>query len=1082
MKSPIMKIIFFLFTFTLHNLSMAKTYVVKFKEKAEPEILKTFKGKWTLFTHYHSDYFQNLYNYEVNSTLAQNEINRLKSLSITDTIEDIITVTSSSIDPAPISTSKSKDPFYIYQWGLDFQNQKVFNEINDLENQLIKGIKTSDINAGNLDNLNAKFKKDIIVAIIDTGVDYNHPDLFNNIYTNDIECIDGKIPFDPVISHDENIYPGDCKGWDFTGKKELGSNRPEDFVGHGTHLAGIISATRNNNIGLSGFSNRIKILPIKVLTNKGESSQAIGTSDRLSKAILYAISMKADVINLSLGWPLSFDREHLKNAVLEAVKQGVTVVAAAGNNDHSEPIMPCGYQGVICVGSSDPDMKISDFSNFGAHVDVLAPGNNILSTFPTANTPLFFDFNGYEIKSGTSQSTPYVSALVASIKGVHPELSENEVKLRVFNSAKTPYISDNKFSNGSIINFKRALEKPGRILKPIFKGFNRVKVDIIDKSFNFEIKLNDFGTNIEDGIITIEKQNNVIFNKRIFKLGPTHKKINVSGKLKNLDINFLQKFTLKISYHGLTDIYKFEKRFYLDLVDSIHIKKFEIIGANPKSVTQISTLNQMHHPYDFPFYYTTTENKKGLVVSLFTKKNDKIMNIGTTILPAAKSLLSIHRVDVNNDGKADILVRSLIEVENKGDQLNESSEKSTTIMYSYLNESMNPLFFEKKVIGNKNKIINHSHMHLNFEGVILQDLKNFAFSKVDFGKYGKISIPVYTTYGAQPSSDTNPNPFSQLRRRVFSSKIYFFEPKISEKGVSLTTRTFNTNKFTDSFKKKIGFRPFEQVFVVKFMQQSFSDIKTGKFSLLISHESERKLPHNYTLKVHDLINRKWSLDEIKGQNLNLSDFITERAYDLTKKSQYEHDVTLQIIGYEKSSSLMWEEYTIKENRLNALSIVQKNIFDPLEFPIKTYISGEKTFRFYLTPSRIYLEQRDAENKKTFTFPVHVSSFLPGVLFREQHYPISLFASGENKPAIYVDSTQISSRNIYLITTDEEKMYAPVRFNFNIPENCKALNPVVIDAYKYEYSIQCFNTNGTSEIIYVPLETKRPNLNSKYILN
>ena len=182
-----------------------------------------------------------------------------------------------------------------------------------------------------------------------------------------------------------------------------------------------------------------------------------------------------------------------------------------------------------------------------------------------------------------------------------------------------------------------------------------------------------------------------------------------------------------------------------------------------------------------------------------------------------------------------------------------------------------------------------------------------------------------------------------------------------------------------------------------------------------------------------------------------------------------HDIDLKIVGYEKSSRLMWEEYSLNNDTINYNAISQENVHDTLEYPIKTYFEDNKTYRLFLTPSRIFMDVSENGESKKLSFPVHVSSFLPGMLFREQHFPISYVEKGKKKPALYVDSTQISSRNIYLITADEDKIIAPIKYNVNIPENCKPMNPVVLDAYKYEYSIQCFKDRGKSELIFVPLE-------------
>lgn len=1046
---------------TISIAANAETLLLKVNKNFKKEQIK---GELTRFTNYKSEYFSNLYHLETKQVVSNSDLMKLRSMKGVESVERTSSITTTSIDPADISTRKTSDPLYVYQWGYDFQNQKVYNEVNDLENLLIKGNKKADIGVSNLKDISKKFHRDVIVAVIDTGVDYNHPDLKDNIFKNEVECENGEIPFDPETSNDDNEYKGDCKGWDFTGKEKPGTNRPEDFVGHGSHIAGIISAVKDNGIGLGSVSNKIKILPIKVLSNKAEDSQALGTSDRLSKAILYAVSMKADVINLSLGWPLSFDKDHLREAVKEAVNKGVTVVAAAGNNDHSEPIMPCAYEGVICVGSNDPNTSMSDFSNFGAHVDVLAPGNNILSTIPTANTPLFFDQNGYEIKSGTSQAAPYVSALIATIKGTHKDISEEQMKAKLLGGARTPYKTKAKFASGSIINFERSLNFDDVIIKPSFKGFNRVRMSLTDNSFQFEIGLSRYGTKVKKVKLKVRGSNDMILDQEDFNLTDENK-ITVSGKMKSSSANVLQAFKLSVNYAKKTEEYQFEKRFYIDFSEVKEARKFEIMGANPKSISQMATLNYHHTPYDFPYYYTTTDHKQGTILSLFTKQRDKVMNIGTTLIKDVSTIISIHRLDANFDGKADILVRSLLEKKDEEGNITEQ-----TVQYSYLTEKLRPLFFESEDLPDgKKRLINFSNMKLKFEGVILEDLNDFALTKVKYDRFGDILVPVYTKYGDNPEADRNPNPFARLRRRVFSAKIFYYLPELNDKETTLVTRTINNNKFTDNFKRKIGFRPFEQMFVVKFAKQTYEDIKKGQFSLLISHESERKLARNYVLKFNSVTQGDWTIDRLGGQSLNLSEFVTERAFDLDASSILSHVADLQIIGHEKSSSLSWEEYSVNKGRIDYVSIIQDNVFDTLEYPIKTYLKGAKTYRFFQTPSRIHLEVEMNQRKKKYSYPVHISSFLPGMLFREQHYPMSFVDKGEVKPALYVDSTQIASRNIYMITLSDEKIYAPIRFNINIPEKCKALNPVIIDQYKYEYSIQCFGERGKSELIYIPVE-------------
>ncbi|MBD66360.1 MAG: hypothetical protein CME62_14210 [Halobacteriovoraceae bacterium] len=1025
------------------------TYIIKAKDAKSFEHLLKQKSI-TRFTSYKSSYFSSLLSFQGN----------IKDIDpkLISHYEEISEVSSQSITPADIVTAKTTDPYYTYQWGLDYQDQKVFNELTDIQNILIPGAKQFDIGYPKETPL---LKKNALVAVIDTGVDYNHPDLKEAIYKNEVECINGEIPFNPDRSLDDNIYPGDCKGWDFTGRKELGTNRPEDYVGHGTHIAGIIAATRDNQMGVAGLSNQIKILPIKVLSQSSEDSQAIGTSDRLSKAILYAVQMEVDVINLSLGWPLSFDKEHLKEAVKEAVNKGVIVIAAAGNNDHGEPIMPCAYEGVICVGATDPNGEISDFSNYGAHVDILAPGNNILSTYPTAITPLFFDVNGYENKSGTSQAAPYVSALAAMIKAHEPELDADDVKAKLFTSAKK-LVDQRKFVKKGIINIEKALTSQAKILMPRLKGFGRVKVNPETRNFNFDLQFDDFNTQPGLAKIILEASGDIQLDKRVFYV-KGKQRVSIKGSIAKLDLNYKQDFTLKVTLNKKREIYKFQKSFYVELDELAEARSVSVQGLPPAQLPKLATLHYHHFPFDKPFYYVAHKQTNSTVLSILTEQQDKISPLGTTMLKDASSVLSIHRIDANFDGVADFIVRY---IETK--KVNGEDEQK--IVFAYFNEKLRPLFTQKDTTGDRVKLINHSVFKLKFEGVILQDLDNFAWSKQRLEGHGEISVPVYLGFADQPAADQNPNPFSQLRRRAFSSKIYFYEPVIDEdnEGV-LVTRTLNTNRFVDEVKKQIKFKPFERIFLLKFEAQSLTDISEGRFSLLVSKESMKRPASNHILKFHQLNDQSWEIENLAESKLMLSQFMIERGFDLDQDNLLPMQTNQKLVGYEKSTRLSWEEFSITD-QLNYVEIIQKDQHDSLELPIKTYFAKDGTFRFFMTPSRIFMHKTTKDNAiKTETFPIHVSSFLPGVLFREQHYPIAIQTDLKNKPALYVDATQVASRNVYVITLDDQdKLYAPLKYNINIPEKCRALNPHVIGNTRYDYTVQCFDDAGISKLIYLPL--------------
>ena len=258
----------------------------------------------------------------------------------------------------------------------------------------IAGSISADIGLNMTPDVDTQMKRDVVVAVLHeqrrrfSPIPISYQISFYNM----AECnSDGSIPLNPTQDKDGNGYPGDCMGWNFvdpspTGATYVGNNRPDDDYGHGTHVAGIIAAVRNNGIGIGGISNRIKILAVRI-TSVDESPQshtALTLSDRIAKGVLYAAKMKADVINLSLGWPNSAPRTRavLRQAFQAALNAGVTIVAAAGNNTTNSPVYPCAYEGVICVGATSVDGRLAPFSNYGSHVDVDALRRRDFTAYP----------------------------------------------------------------------------------------------------------------------------------------------------------------------------------------------------------------------------------------------------------------------------------------------------------------------------------------------------------------------------------------------------------------------------------------------------------------------------------------------------------------------------------------------------------------------------------------------------------------------------------------------------------------------------------------------------------------------------
>ena len=261
---------------------------------------------------------------------------------------------------------------------------------------------------------------DIVIGVIDTGTDFFHPDLIENLWINP-----GEIPGDG-IDNDGNGYIDDVYGWDFIND----DNDPFDDRGHGTHVAGTIAGRGNNGLGVTGVSWTSKIMTLKFLgaDGRGSSSDAV-------KAVNYATMMKRDygvnVVATNNSWGGGGFSTLLVNAIQASAAENMLFVAAAGNDNVNTDVIPhypssYNLANIISVAATTRTDQKSGFSNYGAvSVDLGAPGSSILSTTPG---------NSYSYYNGTSMATPHVAGVVALIYSVFPNVSYHEVRDAIFAS------------------------------------------------------------------------------------------------------------------------------------------------------------------------------------------------------------------------------------------------------------------------------------------------------------------------------------------------------------------------------------------------------------------------------------------------------------------------------------------------------------------------------------------------------------------------------------------------------------------------------------------------------------------------
>lgn len=319
------------------------------------------------------------------------------------------------------------DPFFSSRgaWGQGHADQWGFKLIGFLDRS--RGESAWNVEDGR--------SRPVIVAVIDTGLDYFHPDIAPaNIWRNARETPNG-------VDDDGNGYVDDLIGWNFYDD----DNNPWDFAGHGTHVAGIIgAASSNNGEGIAGINWGVKIMPLKVLNFVGR-----GRSTGIAEAIFYAVANGARVINLSLGGHHISKTEKL--AIDYAYSKNVVVVVASGNEgEDNKEYGPAGLENVLTVGAVGPEGKYAGFSNYGDAVDLVAPGVDILSLRARrTDFELVAGLEGYRPgqsfvgpgnryyrATGTSFAAPFVTGVASLLIARSPDLSADQVMRILRNTAR----------------------------------------------------------------------------------------------------------------------------------------------------------------------------------------------------------------------------------------------------------------------------------------------------------------------------------------------------------------------------------------------------------------------------------------------------------------------------------------------------------------------------------------------------------------------------------------------------------------------------------------------------------------------
>lgn len=924
----------------------------------------------------------------------------------------LLSTTAAFAQVIPVDNSEAlvADELFSYQWGLTNQGQTLIREKDDIHNLPLKGVAGKDIGFRGL--VGKYVQRRPIVAVLDSGVDINHPELLGNIWKNEAECGDEK------KDANGNQLFGECHGWNFTENINTSESRDvSDIDGHGTHIAGIIAAL-NNGVGMVGVVPNALIMPVKVMKDQNSKSD-VQSADAFAYGINYAVDNGADVINMSLGWPRSLETPALRQAVQRALGAGIPIVAAAGNNNSAEPLFPCAYDGVICVAASSIDGNFAGFSNFGGHVDTIAPGESILGLNPILLEPEFFSVHGFELRSGTSQAAPLVTALVAALKAKNPETTIDQLFAKLYqadqNKDKNKYVLGGE-ATWNAIN----AEVTSPVVRPVLKQVRQLKFTGESSTTKLGIPVRNFGIQSGEVIVSVESlskgieftsesQNIASLNQGEVKILGFDASITNSSAESNISIK------VTIETNGESRSFINEIPVVREIRPEAKFKKHTFqfadkplpigAGRNGELVPLISTVESYGNSPKHEFFMKRTiKETKKVELTLFTKKGDKFVQAPSVILiDNALTLVNFIRVDLNLDGKEDYIVHTLNEVDSK-----------KHFEFAFFNDEIKPLW------------PSFQNVKLNLD-LFVESMNEIAFMKYEDAKLGKIMVPAFFTVGMLPKIDqvlTSWDRADQTRKK----RLYYLEPNAGEFRV----RSMTTNVWEDSVRKELKSKWFEAVTTEQVLPPSVTDMKNGQLRALVSvgqgtrnqlfiHTFDTK-KNSHGAKLPQLVLQSDSVDpllKVTETGLQTNGDLFFNIYDRTRSklvtTRGESQAAEYIFRHESESDLIAGHIASFENGSEKFSVFQTR---------EELVSVTTGYS---------VEKRSSRKKLRY-------SFFSQKLLSEMYFPVSYKRNGALNPALYVDGTAVTLNRVYLFEEQSGELVSSIRNSLLVPPKCKALNP------------------------------------------
>jgi cell wall-associated protease len=952
----------------------------------------------------------------------------------------LITLLMNTIASSAMAQGPS-DPLYSKQWALENNGQVVLKYISDLERTSIKGSSGVDINWVDTKDLPSS-QKDLVVAVIDSGVDITHPDLQGRIWFNEAQCANAT---------NQATLP--CNGYNYLETSTI----VKDDIGHGTHVAGIIAANRNNNIGVSGAADpRVKIMPLKVLNSEvnGFVYKNKVITDVIADALTFAVKNGAQVVNLSLGWPKLIDLAKVKKAFEYAEENNVTIIAAAGNNNKDLPVFPCAYENVICVGALGNNGELTSFTNHGSKVDIVAPGDAIVSTLPLALESRGLRIKGYETKNGSSQAAPYVTAAIANLKLLHPGLTNDQVRSLLFRSSKKLSSErSQRFVKFGALDMKELLrladEKTEKaFVNPQIKSLTEVKFNSTDRKFSFNLDLKNMSGIPYKGLVCLKTFSEAIeLDQNCLKVESilAHKTqtIPVTGAVLDMgsDSHILIQIQIDENVYQTSLVLSRDLNADSEVIShSLGKASFEDMGAinGDKRISRMARVFDKHKRIGFPEYFYLERLKQTELetkISLLTKDDGKFL-IKNITLPKVEKVISIHRQDINQDGKMDYFVYTL-------------SKKKDELQFYIFDEKLNPLF--------KNYPLWTMTLS-TFEGLPVDAVQEkFEWLSLKHPLLGNVLVPsIYRAY-TMPEVDNS----KTIADRVLGamSHQYYLNPVVTGQKMMLELRVIDSVKMMKVLGKEFGVTTTadtKSVILLKPFPQTAEESQKGKIrSLLVVVEDGVSKLYQVSLSVNgNNFSDITQLDSEKGIEQSLIyPIIDTKTGGITKESVF---TTL----LNRASA----EFLVKnDHEISSIVKLQESWENPIMALIATF--QEDVGKTYLVESRSTLTLvRDSEEK--MALPVYRDSSFPGQSFSESLMPIL----SQGRPGIFINSTLIYGERLYsMVDTQDKGFIRPLRLSIGVPQGCVPLNPETLgDNSQYNYLFLCTDPNKDVSLKILPM--------------